>query len=99
MAESTGLTQIHPCICPLRGAVVVQNTPGILSNLYFKNKGSHQGLSLCHKKTAQKRRLFIMAEREGFEPSVPGGTHTFQACSFGHSDTSPKRFNQLKRLI
>ena len=31
-----------------------------------------------------------MADREGFEPSVPvGGTHTFQACSFDHSDTCP----------
>ena len=29
------------------------------------------------------------AEREGFEPSVPCGTHAFQACSIGHSDTSP----------
>ena len=28
-------------------------------------------------------------EREGFEPSVPFGTHDFQSCSFGHSDTSP----------
>ena len=27
-----------------------------------------------------------LAVREGFEPSVPCGTHTFQACSFGHSD-------------
>ncbi len=32
-----------------------------------------------------------MAEREGFEPSVRGyRTHTFQACSFNHSDTSPE---------
>ena len=31
-----------------------------------------------------------MAEREGFEPSVPGtDTHAFQACSLSHSDTSP----------
>ena len=30
-----------------------------------------------------------LAEREGFEPSIPCGIHTFQACSFGHSDTSP----------
>lgn len=31
-----------------------------------------------------------MADREGFEPSVPVcGTHTFQACSFDHSDTCP----------
>jgi hypothetical protein len=26
MPEKEGLTQIHPCICPLRGAVAVQNT-------------------------------------------------------------------------
>ncbi len=32
---------------------------------------------------------FKMAVREGVEPSIPCGIHTFQACSFGHSDTSP----------
>ena len=31
----------------------------------------------------------IMAEREGFEPSKPFDLHTFQACSFDHSDTPP----------
>jgi hypothetical protein len=31
------------------------------------------------------------AEREGFEPSLPCGKHAFQACSIGHSDTSPKK--------
>ena len=31
-----------------------------------------------------------MAEREGFEPSMSyKPIHTFQACSFNHSDTSP----------
>ncbi len=30
-----------------------------------------------------------MAVREGFEPSIRFRIHTFQACSFGHSDTSP----------
>ena len=31
-----------------------------------------------------------MAEREGFEPSIRDyRIHTFQACSFSHSDTSP----------
>ena len=31
-----------------------------------------------------------LAEREGFEPSVRfWRTHTFQACSFDRSDTSP----------
>ena|GEM_PF-1527084 len=33
----------------------------------------------------------MVAEREGFEPSVRDDrTHTFQACSFDHSDTSPR---------
>ena len=32
-----------------------------------------------------------VAEREGFEPSEPlWGSHAFQACSIGHSDTSPR---------
>ena len=31
-----------------------------------------------------------MAERVGFEPTVRCRTHAFQACSFGHSDTSPR---------
>ena len=31
-----------------------------------------------------------MAEREGFEPSIRGyRIHTFQACAFNHSATSP----------
>ena len=30
-----------------------------------------------------------LAVREGFEPSVRCRTHTFQACSFDRSDTSP----------
>jgi hypothetical protein len=31
-----------------------------------------------------------LAEREGFEPSIHfWRIHTFQACSFDHSDTSP----------
>ena len=32
-----------------------------------------------------------MAERVGFEPTVPGGTHALQACTFVHSVTSPLR--------
>ena len=33
---------------------------------------------------------FYLAEREGFEPSKSFPLHTFQACSFDRSDTSPK---------
>ena len=31
-----------------------------------------------------------MAERGGFEPPEPFGSHAFQACTFDHSDISPK---------
>src|SRR5580698_673048 len=37
----------------------------------------------------------LFAEREGFEPSIPfRSIHTFQACSFDHSDISPSAFRQ-----
>ena len=48
-----------------------------------------------------------MAEREGFEPSIRDyRIHTFQACAFNHSATSPKpsrvralpMFARLRRL-
>ncbi|GAA4737709.1 hypothetical protein GCM10023229_15780 [Flavisolibacter ginsenosidimutans] len=36
------------------------------------------------------------AETEGFEPSIPfRGIHTFQACSFNHSDKSPIEGQQI----
>ena len=33
----------------------------------------------------------MMAEGEGFEPSVGFPTHAFQACTLSHSVTSPKQ--------
>ena len=43
--------------------------------------------------------LICVAEREGFDPSIRDyRIHTFQACSFNHSDTSPDNlliFNEL----
>lgn len=30
-----------------------------------------------------------MEERAGFEPAIPFGIHTFQACAIDHSATSP----------
>ena len=30
-----------------------------------------------------------LAERVGFEPTVPGGTHALRACTLNHSVTSP----------
>ena len=43
-----------------------------------------------HEKRVGALRAPTLAETEGFEPSIPfGGIHTFQACSFNHSDKSP----------
>ena len=66
---------------PLRGSPsAVQNA------LHFVNPGE----SSSPTPTANKiSRLIYLAVREGFEPSVRCRTHTFQACSFDHSDTSP----------
>ena len=40
----------------------------------------------------------FLAERKGFEPSIRCRIHTFQACSFNHSDTSLKEA-QDNRLV
>ena len=48
--------------------------------------------TVSHKKSLTVSGLFNMAVREGFEPSRPCDLHTFQACSFDHSDTSPITF-------
>ena len=37
------------------------------------------------------RRTNRVADGEGFEPSVPCGTHAFQACPIDRSGTHPKR--------
>ena len=42
---------------------------------------------------------FYLAERGGFEPPVPCGTQTFQACTIGHSDTSPLDCKNRKSLV
>ena len=43
-----------------------------------------------------KDKNFKTAERAGFEPAVPfRDTHTFQACPFNHSGTSP----YVKKLL
>ena len=34
-------------------------------------------------------RFARLAEREGFEPPVPFGTHDFQSCTFNRSVTAP----------
>ena len=50
--------------------------------------------------TKMGMKLKIYAERKGFEPSIRCRIHTFQACSFNHSDTSlfikPKSLTNLR---
>ena len=46
--------------------------------------------TLGAKKPANQAGFLLLAEREGFEPSIRyKRIHTFQACSLSHSDTSP----------
>ena len=41
--------------------------------------------------------FYLLAETEGFEPSIPfGGIHTFQACLFNHSSRSPEQGSKFK---
>ena len=50
--------------------------------------------AICEKKSSHFRTSFSlnMAVRGGFEPPIRCRIHTFQACSFSHSDTSPNCF-------
>ncbi len=50
---------------------------------------SSEGACPQCKKPDQQVGLCDLAVREGFEPSIRCRIHTFQACSFSHSDTSP----------
>ncbi|MEN9399650.1 MAG: hypothetical protein RL632_751 [Bacteroidota bacterium] len=44
--------------------------------------------------------LHVVAERAGFEPAIHfWRIHTFQACSFNHSDTSPRISNSSNLLM
>ena len=63
----------------------------------LSNQGSNQILTILpNTKSPFVRGLWYLAEREGFEPSIRCRIHTFQACSFNHSDTSPDISNCLR---
>ena len=44
------------------------------------------------KETTTRRIFEVMAERVGFEPTVPCGTTVFETAPFDHSGTSPEIF-------
>ncbi len=65
-----------------------------LASLGSNPRGFSPSHKLSREFQAQKKphycsSLIKMAVREGFEPSIRCRIHTFQACSFSHSDTSP----------
>ncbi len=51
--------------------------------------GVHYAKKSSHFRTSSS---LNMAVRGGFEPPIRCRIHTFQACSFSHSDTSPNCF-------
>ena len=78
-----------PCGQPVRCASGLSNG---LRPLSTPVGGSHPpGVCNMRKKSAyfRTRSFSNMAVRGGFEPPIRCRIHTFQACSFSHSDTSP----------
>ncbi len=83
------------------GVSSLRKTKGTLKNTSFvADINTPCCTSLGNKKTAmpQNMRVFVLcwtalkhlvAEREGFEPSIRCRIHTFQACAFDHSAISP----------
>ncbi len=58
---------------------------GLIAQLSSDLEGKEKGTNV------KDQRLSLLAERAGFEPrDTVARIQTFQACSFNHSDTSPK---------
>ena len=75
--------------------VMVASVPDVQMLAHLSNLGSrvltHLSTGFGRKKSPHLHASssLNMAVREGFEPSIRCRIHTFQACSFSHSDTSP----------
>ncbi len=84
-ARPTGSPLTAFAVCPTgcascRTPVGDSHPPSQASNMRKKSPHLHASSSLN------------MAVRGGFEPPIRCRIHTFQACSFSHSDTSPYCF-------
>ena len=88
-----GLCGTSLCRTPVDGCAVLRGQRYALSKIAPGDFVEPEVSNLPHLSTILKKApsggLFNMAEREGFEPSIPFGIHTFQACSFDRSDISP----------
>ena len=76
----------------------LRHTEGLLPLLPSGPDGVHnlhvaQGPAIPKNGGVSAVLYFVMAEREGFEPSEPvlASSHDFQSCSFSRSDISPRR--------
>ncbi len=84
---------IRHCVAHPFGAAVGRSSQQ--AALLEPGAGSHPPLSASvfafsgKQKTDPEVGFLNLAVREGFEPSIRCRIHTFQACSFSHSDTSP----------
>ena len=65
-------------------AAFVSEKLGVSESLVPKWSQTEEGRDLIPMKST-----LYMAEKEGFEPSIRCRIHTFQACAFDHSATSP----------
>ncbi len=69
-----------------------KNAPGVFVSNPGRVFSSPLGLGDTYKQKARTSVQALnlnMAVRGGFEPPIRCRIHTFQACSFSHSDTSP----------
>ena len=89
MVVREGDHEAHPCASPFGQ----QSCAKRLSCRFVEPCRGFSPLSPeCYAKkslTVSSDSSLNMVVREGFEPSIRCRIHTFQACSFSHSDTSP----------
>ncbi len=99
LASSSSVQLAAPLLSPSLGLApsgpeqaLFKNAPGVFVSNPGRWFSSPLGLGDTYKQKARTSVQALnlnMAVRGGFEPPIRCRIHTFQACSFSHSDTSP----------
>ncbi len=99
LAGSSSVQLAAPLLSPSLGLApsgpeqaLFKNAPGVFVSNPGRWFSSPLGLGDTYKQKARTSVQALnlnMAVRGGFEPPIRCRIHTFQACSFSHSDTSP----------
>ena len=96
MAERGGIDSLRsPCGQPTH---CVRGLSNCLRQLSNPGRGFSSPLACNMRKKSSHFRtssFLNMAVRGGFEPPIRCRIHTFQACSFSHSDTSPNFLSSI----